>query len=344
MAKAIVGVDIGGTKIKEALYSANAALLDHLTFSTRAEHTWPDTVKKLIDNIKAILIKNKVKVADLGSIGVVAPGPLDIYTGVILNPPNLPGWRNVPLKEILEQEFECPVKLDNDANVGALGELYFGAGKNNDNLVYITISTGIGGGIIIDRKLYRGWNSLAGEVGHFTIDPAGPICRCGQVGCLEAFASGPSLVRQMKEKLKGEPDTIFRKVVPDDLEHFSARDVLKAAREGSSLANEVLEVAIKYLALGISIVNYIVNPEKFILGGGVIQTDRADELIIKPLIKKLQEICRYKPFLTPVVKALLGYDSVIWGCYALAKSAIPSDGEGQDSSLRSGKGDFSRPW
>lgn len=344
MAKVIMGVDIGGTKIKEALYSDNAVMLDHSIFSTQAEHAWPDTVKKLINNIRAILIKNKVKVADLESIGVVAPGPLDIATGVILKPPNLPGWRNVPLKEILEHEFKCPVKLDNDANVGALGELYFGAGKNNNDLVYITISTGIGGGIIIDRKLYRGWNSLAGEVGHFTIDPAGPICRCGQVGCLEAFASGPSLVRQMKEKLKDKSDPIFGEVVEDDLEHFSTRDVLKAARKGSSLANEVLEVAIKYLALGISIVNYIVNPEKFILGGGVIQTDQADELIIKPLVKKLQEICRYKPFVTPVVKALLGYDSVIWGCYALAKSAIPSDGEEQDSSLRSGRGDFSRPW
>jgi len=317
--KVIMGIDIGGTKIQQALFTENAKRIDTLVFPTQVRQGSERAINKIIENISFLLGKYRLKPINIASINVGAPGPVNSHTGVILQPPNLPTWRNVPLKKILEEKFNCEVNLDNDANVAALGELHFGAGKNCHSFVYITISTGVGGGIIINRKLHRGWNNIAGEVGHFTIDPSGPRCSCGQIGCLETFVSGPNLVKSLKEKLKYNQDEVFEKVVGKKSEDFSAKDILDAAGRGSRLANETLEVAIKYLALGISIINYIVNPEKFILGGGVMQHERAEELLIQPTVKRIKEICRFKNFESSVVKAKLGTDSVIWGTYVLAK-------------------------
>jgi len=317
--KVIIGTDIGGTKIQQALFTENAKRIDTLVFPTQVRRGSERAINKIIENIRLLLGKYRLKPINIASINIGAPGSVNSHTGVILQPPNLPTWRNVPLKKILEEKFNCEVNLDNDANVAALGELHFGAGKNCHSLVYITISTGVGGGIIINRKLHRGWNNIAGEVGHFTIDPSGPRCSCGQIGCLETFISGPNLVKSVKEKLKYNQDEVFEKVAAKKSEDFSAKDILDAAYRGSRLANETLEVAVKYLALGISIINYIVNPERFILGGGVIQSEKAEELLIQPTVKRLREICHFKTFSTPIVKAELGTDSVIWGTYVLNK-------------------------
>lgn len=318
--KVIMGIDIGGTKIQQALFTENGKRIDTLIFPTQVRQGSKRAINKIIENISFLLGKYRLKPINIASINIGAPGPVNSRTGFILQPPNLPTWRNVPLKKILEEKFNCKVNLDNDANVAALGELHFGAGKNCHSLVYITISTGVGGGIIINRKLYRGWNNVAGEVGHFTIDPRGARCSCGQIGCLETFISGPNLVKSLKEKLKYNQDEVFEKVMGKKSEDFSAKDILDTAGRGSKLANETLEVAVKYLALGISIINYIVNPEKFILGGGVIQSEQAEKLLIQPTVEKLGEICHFKTFSTPVVKARLGKDSVIWGTYVLGKS------------------------
>lgn len=320
MEKLIIGIDIGGTKIQLALFTQNAKRIDTLVFPTQVRQGSESAINKIIENISFLLDKYRLKPINIESINIGAPGPVNYRTGVILQPPNLPTWRNVPLKKILEEKFNGRVNLDNDANVAALGELYFGAGKDCNSLVYITISTGVGGGIIINRKLYRGWNNIAGEVGHFTIDPSGPRCSCGQIGCLEVFISGPNLVKSLKEKLKYSRDEVFEKVVGKKSGDFSAKNIFDAAGRGSRLANETLEGAVKYLALGISIINYIVNPEKFILGGGVVQSENAEELLIQPTVERLRKICHFKTFSTPIVKARLGKDSVIWGTYVLGES------------------------
>jgi len=294
-------------------------MLDHTVIPTHSDRPWPGAVARLDEALEHLLGQASVPRTHIRGVGAAAPGPLDFERGVVVQPPNLSGWRNVPLRDLLQDRFSCPVYVDNDCNAGALGEAYFGGGQDVSSLCYITLSTGVGGGLILNRRLHRGWDCLAGEVGHFTIDSSGPRCRCGQVGCLELFTSGPNLVREMKERVNAAPDPVWSDFLGSASRTFSAREVLQAARQGSAAAREVLQTAIRYLALGISIVNYVVNPERFILGGGIMQTERAQELIVEPVIERLQQICRYKPFRSSVVKTGLGSDSVIWGCAALAQ-------------------------
>jgi glucokinase len=312
----LAGIDLGGTKIKFALFAAEGKMVQLREMETRAQEGPEAIIRRMMVGLRELSQENGVTWEEMRRLGVGCPGPLNSATGVILSPPNLSGWSEIPLKNILERELGCSVAIDNDCNVAAMGEMEFGAGKDVDSLFYLTVSTGVGGGVIIGRHLYQGWQFLAGEVGHTIVDPDGPLCNCGQRGCLEMFTSGPSLVRMVKERLKEKEDPILVSLAGGDLESLTAKEVLEAARRGSPLAREALEVVIFYLAIGILNVNHILNPQKFILGGGVGQ---ARDLIVEPVVKKIREICKFEPFSVPIIPAALGHDSVIWGTFVLAR-------------------------
>ncbi|MBC7261157.1 MAG: ROK family protein, partial [Chloroflexi bacterium] len=196
----IVGVDLGGTQIRACLADKEGDILREARQPTRAKEGLQPVLQRIKDTVAEVL--RDVNKTDVLAIGVGSPGPLDPRTGVVIAPPNLPGWRDVPLRDILAQEFGLAVYVNNDANVAALAEQRFGAGHGCADLVYLTISTGIGGGIVCGGQLLLGAHGLAGEPGHTTVEPAGPRCNCGNVGCLEVMAAGPAIARHALELME----------------------------------------------------------------------------------------------------------------------------------------------
>ena len=257
-----IAIDIGGTQLRAGLYKADS--LQPLVLErcpTQGQNQAP--LDRLISLIESIWPEDQ----NVAAIGVAAPGPLDPYKGMILAAPNIPGWNNLPLRSRLEERFNTPVVLGNDANLAALGEWRHGAGQGHQHMVYLTISTGIGGGVITDGRLLLGRRGLAAELGHVTIDPNGPLCNCGQRGHLEALASGTAIARWAAAELQAGAESSLTGASP-----ITARKVSEAALAGDSLALAALTRAGYYI--GMAIANYLhtFNPSIVVLGGGVSQS------------------------------------------------------------------------
>ena len=303
----IVAVDIGGTHIRVALYEPNSITpLAHQR--TRSLANEPGVYDRLERAVESIWPQAEVR-----AIGIASPGPLDPHTGTILATPNIPEWQNFPVAAKLSQHFNVPVYLDNDANMAGLAEWQFGAGRGHDNLVYLTISTGIGGGVISQGCLIQGFRGMGAELGHMIIDPEGPPCGCGKRGHIESFSSGPSIARYVKEELlAGEKSSLQGEVV------ITAAQVADAARAGDRLAISAFERAGYYL--GIAVANYlaIFDPSILIFGGGVSQVG---ELLFKPFEKSLRKHTFHPHYLDNLVitRAALGDDAGLLGALALAR-------------------------
>jgi glucokinase len=287
----IIGIDLGGTKIAAALATPSGRIITDVHVPTEAQKGRKQVIANLKKAIHTLIRGQRIRISCMG-IGV--PGPIEYEKGIVIEPPNLPGWKRVNLKKILEKEFKVPVHVDNDANCAALAEAYFGAGRNARHFIYITISTGIGGGIIIDRKLYRGAIGAAGEFGHMIIDSKGFTCGCGNVGCLEALGSGSAI------KKRAGMDAIA---------------VELAARQGDKKAIEVVQETAHYLAIGIANLVNIFNPEMVILGGGVMQMR---ELLLTPIRKEFKKYALTLPAKSVrIVRAKLRTDAGVLGAVAL---------------------------
>jgi len=250
---------------------------------------------------------------EVKSIAAACPGPLDPINGIIVEPPNIPEWRYFPIQEFLQSTFNIPTAINNDANLAAYGEWTFGAGKGHSNLIYLTISTGIGGGIILDNKLLSGVAGYAGEVGHMTINPQGPVCSCGKNGHLEAFASGPSIVRWIKSRL--EDDSLREHFPEGDL---TAKHISDAAESGNELAIAAYERAGKYIGLAIADLIHIFNTSLVIIGGGV---SRAGDLLFEPIRKSVHESVISDAYLDnlQILPAALGDNSGLLGALVLSR-------------------------
>src|SRR6185312_4026235 len=194
----VAGVDLGGTQIRTAVLRG-AQLLSRVSRLSGENRTPESVIPRLHNAVQRALAEAGVTRAQIAGIGIAAPGPLDHRTGIVYSPPNMPGWDNIPLGDIFHQRYQLPTYVENDANAARLGEFMFGAGRGCKNIVYLTISTGIGGGIIIDGRLVEGASGTAGELGHMTIDWQGVPCSCGNIGCLEAMASGTAIARRANE-------------------------------------------------------------------------------------------------------------------------------------------------
>lgn len=305
----VVGIDIGGTQVRVAVLQG-ATLLSRVNLLT-GEKSHPDfLIPRIYDALQQALDEAGIRSDQLIGIGIGSPGPLDSHTGIVFDPPNLPGWQNVPLRDLFNAQYRMPVFIENDANTAALGEYLFGAGRGSRNMVYMTISTGIGGGVIVDGKLMSGAIGTAAELGHMTIDRQGPRCNCGNIGCLESIASGTAIARRANETLAKDnaflnwmrerfPNTISAMEqeakslntndTTDILERenlIDARLVAEAAMAGVPLARKIIRDAAEAIGIGLTNVIHIFNPELIILGGGVTQIG---SLLMEPALDIVQE-------------------------------------------------------
>jgi glucokinase len=313
MDKRSLAVDVGGTHVRTAV-SDQALRLSGRTDEPTRHDLGPDgVIDQIVRQVRQSVAQSQASWDRVETLVVGVPGPLDSVTGVVLGPPNLPGWDNVPLRLSLEGELQMPVKVVNDANAAALGEFYFGAGRGHRNLVYLTVSTGIGGGVVVEGRLLEGTSGTAGELGHTTIDWRGPMCKCGNRGCLEALASGTAIARRFYEAIEaGE-----RSVVTEWLNgrRATAEDVALGARAGDPSSLAIFTAAGE--ALGYGIVNCIhtFNPDVIAVGGGVA---KAGPLLFDPVQRVVDRYALSVPRrAVRILLAELGEDVGLVGAAAL---------------------------
>jgi glucokinase len=304
-----IAVDIGGTQIRAACYPDETMKpLAQLRASTQQPGKTP--LESMFDLIAAVWPEE----ARVAKIAVAAPGPIDSKLGMILAAPNIPGWHDLPLKAELEKRFQTPAAVGNDANLAALGEYQFGAGMGHHYLLYLTISTGIGSGIIMADRLIDGAHGLGAEMGHVTVLPDGPLCGCGKRGHLEAVASGPGIARWVEEQLAaGEPSSLAGS------QRLSAKEVATAAAQGDPLSLRAMQRGGTFIGYALADFLHIFNPTIVIFGGGV---SRSGELLFSPMRKALEERVispRYLQDLS-LTTAALGDDAGLMGALALARS------------------------
>ena len=265
--KILIGVDIGGTKCAVTVGLPDGddiAIKDKSAFRTTDVD---DTIENIKREIREILDRNLLSSNDIQAIGISCGGPLDSKTGVIMSPPNLPGWDNIPIVNILSGEFDAPAAVHNDANACALAEWKFGAGKGTRNMVFMTFGTGLGAGLILDGKLYTGTNDNAGELGHIRLEAFGPV-GYGKAGSFEGFCSGGG-IEQLARNMAKEELQMGRKVSwcpGGDLSGITAKKVAEALRDGDPLARKVYDISARHLGMGLSIVIDILNPEMIVIG------------------------------------------------------------------------------
>lgn len=303
-----IAVDIGGTQMRAACYPPDSPTLKSLA-RVSTSHPYLTPLERLYELIASIWPVGET----VTHIGVAAPGPVDPYQGIIHAAPNIPGWIDLPLRSLLEERFNAPVSLGNDANLAALGEWMFGAGQGHHHLIYITISTGIGGGIIVDDRLLLGTRGLAAEIGHVSVMPGGPLCGCGLRGHLEAVASGTAIAHWVEQELAGGAVSILQPGKP-----VSAKEVAAAAEKGDELALAAFERAGAFL--GQAVVNYlhIFNPTMVIFGGGV---SRSGPLLMEPVKAALRDHILSPYYLQDLTltTAALGDEAGLMGALALAR-------------------------
>ncbi len=305
--KMYIAVDIGGTQIRVAVYPENSTQsINQKKIKTQGEEKSP--LDRLIDLLTEVWPRD----GEVNSIALAAPGYLDPEAGIVISAPNIPGWTNLPITKHLQEHFGVPVFLGNDANLAALGEWKFGAGKGHSDLLYLTISTGIGGGIIAGNKLVNGYRGMAGELGHVMAVPDGPVCSCGKRGHIEAVASGTAIARYVKEELSRGVTSTFK---PDASP--SAKEIAMTAYEGDQLSIKAYNLAGFYLGRTIADWLHILNPSILILGGGV---SRSGDLIMNPLIASLEKHIISKEYTDDlqIVAAALGDDAGLLGALALS--------------------------
>jgi len=313
----ILSLDFGGTKLAAA--TVKAGTREWLYHESRFSPANADALSDL--EIMRSLIKSVLKGNKPDAIGISFGGPVDATTGLVRLSHHVPGWENVPLKQLFEEDYNVPVSIDNDANVAAIGEYRFGAGQGYDSLFYITISTGVGGGWIINGKLWRGALGMAGEIGHIVVDPRGPLCLCGKRGCVERLASGPYMAQNAREMLEKELPSaegkargeILRYLTGNNLDLLTGKVVSAAAAYGDEIAQEVLYRGAWALGVGIGNVANLMNPQRFVLGGGV--TKAGDNFWAA--VRKVARETALPEVNFEIVRALLGDDAPLWGAVAL---------------------------
>lgn len=306
----VVGVDLGGTKISTALSDLEGKVINQTTIPTDAHEGEMPVLNRIINSIEKVVNDSAISYEDIKGIGIGSPGPLDAKQGIIITTPNLP-FKNFNLVKPISEKFGVPVFLDNDANVAAIGEFMFGAGKGAENIVFFTVSTGVGGGAILNGKVYRGHTSNALEIGHMTVAPHGPRCNCGNVGCVEATSSGTAIAKRAHEALSTKVETSLRKY-----ENVTSYEVFVEAAAGDSVAKDIIDDAMNYLGIAVANAVSIFDPEYVIIGGGV---SKAGDVVFDTVRKVVDKRC-FKSMAESVkiVPAGLGTDAGLIGAVALA--------------------------
>src|SRR5574341_903512 len=310
----IIGVDVGGTLLRAASFDENLTLLERVEQPSHAEEGTDAVLNRLYETIQQVLPDSP---DDLTGIGVAVPGPLDSQSGLLLNPPNLP-LENMYVGKLIAERVGGPVYVGNDADLAGLAEAELGAGRGSRCLVYMTVSTGVGGGIILDGRLHVGAGQ-AGEIGHMVVQPGGSPCGCGKRGHLESYAAGAGIARIARTRLEAGEESSIRQRVNGKLDQITARIVGEAAQAGDPLGLEIITQAGHYLGVGIATLMMVLNPDRFVIGGGVA---RLGDLLFEPMHRAIREYTIHPRYYegVPIVRAALAEDVGLYGAAALVRS------------------------
>jgi len=308
----VIGVDLGGTNMRTALLSPDGLILDRHKVSTHAAEGWKQVVARLVENIvryQKIAIGKGLTVA---AVGVGAPGVIQMDSGIVVKSPNFPDWNNLPLKEVLEKALNVPVFIENDANAAALGEQWLGAGRDINSMILLTLGTGVGGGIVLNKQIWQGADGMAGEIGHMTLIPDGRLCGCGNTGCLEMYASARGIVQSYREAVNSSGIAMVAEL--------SSEQIYQAARDGETVACKVMKDMGRMLGIGIANLINIFNPQMIVLGGGV---KDAWQLFINATQEEVMRRAFKVPAeRTKIVPSLLGDDAGMVGAAAVALQKV----------------------
>ena len=319
----MLALDIGGTKLAAGVVDGSGRVRSFVVEATLAEQGSERGLARLFELGRRALADAGLDASEFVAVGIGCGGPLDASRGVLIAPPHLPGWRDVPVTALAEEAFGVPASLENDATAAAAGEHRYGAGAGTRNMIYLTISTGVGGGIVIDGRLYRGATGNGGELGHVTVDCNGRPCRgCGRRGCLEAYVSGTSIAERAQEALaaSAEPSSLGRHAP------LTAADVAAAARDGDSVARAVWDETVDALACGLTSIVNVFDPELVVLGGGV---TGSGEQLLGPVRERVRaETMRPAGEAASIVRSALGDHVGVVGAAAIVLERAASGAHG----------------
>lgn len=313
-----IAVDVGGTQLRAASFSPGSIhpnlVMRSNTKIVDLKSSEETTLDRLIALIERIWPENEEVLA----LSVAVPGPVNPFTGILLNAPNIPEWTNLPLRRILNDHFQTPVTLGNDANMAALCEWKYGTGVGHHHMIYLTISTGIGGGVIINDQLLTGANGLAGELGHITVMQDGPLCGCGQRGHLESLASGTAIAKWVCDEIH---QGVVSSIKPE--EKITARLVSEAAQKGDRLCIAALERSGYFVGQALATFLHIFNPSMIVIGGGV---SRSGKFFLQPIKESLQEHVMNQSFLQDlsIETAAFGDEAGLIGAFVLGQTEFPN--------------------
>jgi len=310
----VVGVDFGASHISLLVADLAAHALEETEVPLDISQGPAVCLEQADQYLRASLAKAGLSLKDILAIGVGVPGPIVAEAGIVLAPPIMPGWDRYPIRDTLEKKWGCPVSLNNDAGLGAMGEWAAGAGRGERNLAYIKVGTGIGCGLLLDGQIYRGVSGSAGEIGHLTVDESGPTCSCGNQGCLEALAGGRAIAIQAREAVRRGQRTLLSNT--PSIESLTTREVAAAARNGDLLAQQILGRAGMFIGIALAGLVNLFNPGMVIIGGGVAQTG---DILLEPIRQAVQR--RSLPAATRAVRittAMLGRRSSSLGAVTQA--------------------------
>lgn len=315
----VLAVDLGGTKIVTALITPQGEILSREYTPTLPEEGVQPVIKRILTSVTTLVREADLPYSSLSAIAIAVAGAIDSQKGVVTASPNLPGWHDIPLKDEIQISTGVTTFVINDATAAALGEHRFGAGRAVNDLIYLTVSTGIGGGIIIHGKLYSGSSGSAGELGHMTIDLNGPRCACGNTGCLEVLASGKAVAREAQRLIAQGAKTSILEIAEGDAQYVTAQTVAAAAHKGDPVALAIIDKAATYL--GVGLVNFvnIFNPEMIIVGGGM---GKMGEMLLKPARKVVADRAfRLPAGAVRIVSSELGDNAGVFGAVAFVTDA-----------------------
>lgn len=306
MEKVVIGVDLGGTNIRAGIVDRNGSVSSKIEGSTSVQDGKDIVIERLVEELKALQNEARTFSREVSTIGIGAPGIISIEKGIIALSPNLPDWIDVPLRDIVRDGIGIPVVLENDANAWAFGEKWVGAGKEFQDFILITLGTGVGGGIIHGGEILHGADGMAGEIGHMTVNPDGPKCVCGNSGCLEVYASARGIVDRTIEAIESGGETRLKEITEGNFYKISSEIVYQVAKDGDSLARDIMREMGRYLGIGIANLINIFNPEAVIIGGGV---KEAWDLFIESAKREIQK----RAFSIPVERAKIVQSSLSEG-------------------------------
>ena len=322
--KPVVSVDIGGTKITSAVITCEGKMISRSYCLTLAHEGTQNVINHMVDSVQMSLRKAGLDLSAIGGTGIAAAAIIDIGKGLVSEAPNLPRWHNIPLRDRLADSLGKPVFLLNDASAAALGEHRMGAGRGLDNLIYITVSTGIGGGLVINGQLYNGTDGCAAEIGHMIVLIDGPLCNCGKRGCFEALASGTAIARMARERLAEGNKSCLTELARGRIGDVTAEMVAEAARRDDGLALSVIAEAARYLGIGLANLVNLINPQMIIIGGGV---SKMGAMLFIPARKSMKEHAFKLPARTVrVVRPRLGMDAGLFGAAIYTQERLGAKG------------------